>query len=203
MNREQLSNRMASLANRRVLLASGALVLAIASVMFATSGRFSLGTIAQQCGRPAPDVRWATSATGVEDFLTSCGTAGRSAYRDLQLLDLVYPAAMGLFLASALTYSLPKLQRGRDQSLRVLAVVPLLAAAFDYLENLGAWVVLARYPDQPTWAASLFSIASPAKQALNWTAGLLLVAGLIAMGIRSVRSRTGGSQQRDAPANAA
>ncbi len=34
--------------------------------------------------------------------MSSCGAAGRTAYRNLQVADLFYPAISGLFMASSL-----------------------------------------------------------------------------------------------------
>jgi hypothetical protein len=199
MQRIRLSFRSSALARRRVLLIAGAVCITIATVMFATSGRFSLATIAAQCGLPAPDVRWATSTAGIHEFLVACGDSGRSAYRDLQLLDLVYPAAIGLFMASALAYLLPRAFSGRHRTLGALTALPLAAAAFDYLENVGAWIVLARYPEPAPWAAWLFSVASPAKQALSWASWLLVVAALLGATVAGLRTRWTGTDDGDLP----
>lgn len=58
---------------------------ALAAVLFAWSGRFSLKAVEVACGVPAPDVRRAPAE--VAGFASACGSSGLSAYRDLQLVD--------------------------------------------------------------------------------------------------------------------
>jgi hypothetical protein len=194
---DHLADRMGHLASRRLLLTSGAVSVVLAAVLFASSGRFSLAAVAQQCGEPAPDVRFTTSPDGVQEFLVTCGETGRAAYRDLQLVDLLYPAALGLFLAAALALVLPRAVPGAADRVRAFAVLPLMGAAFDYLENLAAWTLLLRHPASLPWVARILGTASAAKQTLMWASVLLLAAGLI--GIVVVRLRSPRSPQTHAP----
>jgi len=174
---DRLSSRMQRLAAWRVLFASGALCLALAAVMFGSSATGSLAQVAERCGEAAPDVRFTSSPEQLQGFLTACGAAGREAYRDLQVLDLVYPAAVGLFLASALASVLSRAVR--RTGLVALAALPLLASAFDYLENLAAWTLLVRYPDPVPWVARVLGIASAGKQSLMWASVATLAVGII------------------------
>ena len=186
---DHLSAAMAHLAQRRLLLISGAVTVALAAVLFASSGTSSLATVADRCGQPAPDVRFTTSPEAVESFLAGCGDAGRSAYRDLQLVDLVYPAAFGLVLATALALLVPRALRGASPRWRALAVVPLVGAAFDYVENLAAWTLLVRYPEPAAWAARVLGTASAAKQVTMWASAVLVLAGLVGAGVAHLRTR--------------
>ena len=187
--RAALDHLTRRLASRRLLLVSGAVAVALATVLFATSGPASLAAVADRCGQPAPDVRFTTSAEGVATFLAGCGHAGRAAYRDLQLLDLVYPAAIGTFLAAALALLLPRVLPAASDRVRLVVLVPLLGALADYTENLAAWALLARYPEPATWAAHLLGIASAAKQTLNWASFTLVALALAAALIAWVRAR--------------
>ena len=92
---------MSRLASWRIVILSGALFVACAGVLFASSAPFAVPTVRNACGAPPPDVRPYSSAADVNRFLDECGEAGRHAYRDLQLADLAYPAVFGLFMASA------------------------------------------------------------------------------------------------------
>ena len=60
-----------------------------------------------------------------------------------------------------------------------LVALPLAAMAFDYLENVLAWLALASYPD-PIATTHLLGVASAAKTTTSWAAGLLLLAALAA-----------------------
>lgn len=172
-----LSTQLRRLADRRVLVASGALCFLLARFMFGTSGRGSLAFVAERCGEAAPDVRFTSSPEQLSGFLSACGAAGREAYRDLQLVDLVYPAAVGIFLASALASVLSRV--ARSSGVVALAALPLLASAFDYLENVAAWTLLTRYPDPLPWVGRVLGVASAAKQSLMWVSVAVLVVGLV------------------------
>ena len=186
---DRLSAAMTHLARRRVLLISGAVTVALAVVLFASSGASSLAAVADRCGQPAPDVRFTTSPEAVESFLAGCGDAGRSAYRDLQVVDLVYPAAFGLVLAAALALLVPRALPAASPRWRALAVVPLVGAAFDYLENLAAWTLLVRYPEPAVWAARVLGTASAAKQVTMWASAALVLVGLVGALVAHVRTR--------------
>lgn len=185
---DRLGDRMGRLASRRLLLSSGAVCAVLIGVLFASSGPGSVGAVAARCGQPAPDVRFTSSPEQVQDFLGACGVAGRAAYRDLQLVDLVYPAAVGLFLASALALLLPRAVRASRRSPQALAAVPLGAAAFDYLENLAAWTLLLRYPEPMSWVGRVLGTASAAKQVLTWASVLLLTVALVGAALARRRS---------------
>lgn len=179
------------LGDRRVLLVAGVLAAALATVLFATSGRSSLAAVAAACGAPAPDTRVTTSADEVAAFLAACGDGGRAAWRDLQVVDLVYPAALGVFLASAVALLLPRVRPGRPvgRAAALLPLLPLVAAGADYAENACAWWLLGAWPEVPVLPAHLLGVASATKQATSWASGLLVVGLLAAVAVRRFRGR--------------
>jgi hypothetical protein len=178
---------MARMARGRVLLGSGAAYATFATVFFTTSLPFTIPRVEAVCRQAPPDVRFAPSATAVLRFLDACGVAGRESYRNLQLADLAYPAVFGLFLATALAFVISRLTRP-DSRLLALSVLPLLGAAFDYLENACAWLALAAHPE-PSVASSLFGLASGAKNIASWAAGLVLVGVVVLLLARTTRDR--------------
>ena len=64
----------------------------------------------------------------------------------------------------------------------------MIGSGFDYLENLVAWRALLTYPD-PVATNSLLGLASAAKTASFWIAGLLLLTSTAALLGRAVRRR--------------
>lgn len=193
---DRLGDRMGRLASRRLLLSSGAACVVLVGVLFASSGPGSVGAVAARCGQPAPDVRFTSTPEQVQDFLGACGVAGRAAYRDLQVTDLFYPAALGLFLASALALLLPRAVRA-SRRVAALAAVPIAAAAFDYLENLAAWTLLLRYPAPMPWVGRVLGAASAAKQVLTWASVLILTAALLGAALARRRSAPGLARAAD------
>ena len=162
--------------------------VAFAAVFFGTRAPFSVATVESTCGQAPPDVRFSSSAADVNNFLAACGSDGRSAYTYMQLADLLYPAVFGLFLATSLALAVHSLAPGRPALAR-LALLPLLGAAFDYLENAFAWRAIAAFPE-PTATDRLLGLASAAKTTTFWLAGVLLLATISALGIRALRRHT-------------
>ncbi|MGS0685021.1 hypothetical protein ACVBEQ_07705 [Nakamurella sp. GG22] len=183
-----VSSLMRRFADVRLLIGAGALFLVSAAALFASSLSFSIGHVTARCGQEPPDVRFYSSADDLRDFLAGCGAAGREAYQNLQIADLFYPAIFAVFLASALALTLSRVSRPGSPVV-ALAAAPLIASAFDYLENAAAWVALAVYPADPGTAAELMGIASLAKQALSWASWLLLVGAVGLMTVRLVQHR--------------
>lgn len=159
------------LASARLLAVAGLLWLSLMALLFAWTGRFSLAAVTAACGREAPDVQLAPDAQQVEAFLAGCGTSGLDAYRDLQMVDLFYPAAGAAFLVVAFAFLL------RDAAPRLawLAALPVLAALGDYAENAAAWVLIASEPSSVPWAvAATMQAGSAVKFILSWVSWLAL-----------------------------
>jgi hypothetical protein len=140
-------------------------------------------------------MRFFTSGADVERFLDECGPAGRDTYRNLQLADLLYPAIVGLFMASSLAHVINRLAPSTVW-VRWIAVLPLLGSGFDYVENAFAWRALASYPDAISTTA-LLGFASAAKTVTSWIAGVLLLVGLVLVGAQWAR-RAAASGRRSA-----
>ena len=175
------------LSSWRVWAASTAAFVAFAAVFFGTRAPFSIPTVESTCGQPPPDVRFTSSAADVNDFLVSCGAAGRSAYISMQLADLVYPAVFGVFLATSLALALRRIGTKREV-LVGLAMLPMLGMVFDYVENAFAWRALAAFPETSS-TDGLLGLASAAKTTTFWIAGLLLVAAVAVLVVRAMHAR--------------
>lgn len=183
-----LSHAMRKLATWWVPALTAGVFVVFAVAFFATSLPFSIANVTSLCGAAPPDVRFYTPGDEVTQFLTGCGEAGRDAYRDLQVADLFYPAVSGLFLASALALVLSRLSRP-GSAVIALAALPLLGSAFDYLENVAAWIALTAFPGPAETSAGLLGVASIAKQAISWASWLLLLLAVGCLVTRVLRNR--------------
>lgn len=183
-----LSTVSQRLASRRILLVTAGLYGVCAVAMFLTSLPFAVPVVTARCGAPPPDVRLFTSSAELRRFLIDCGDGGRAAWWHLQLADLVFPMIYGLFLASALALVLTRLSRPGSPVI-ALAVLPLVGSAFDYLENLAAWAVLAAFPHEVPVAAQLLGVMSTGKQAATWMAWIVLIVALGRLLLHSGRRR--------------
>ena len=184
-----IARSMGRLASWRVWLVSTAVFGLFAGAFFGSSARFAIPTVEAACGQAPPDVRFTSDAGEVGAFLDACGVVGREAYRSMQVADLFYPAVFALFVASSLAMVISRLAPRRP-SLLALAALPLLASAFDYVENACAWLALAVYPDSAA-ASSVLGLASAAKSATSWVAGILLLGTLGALAVVTLRRRVG------------
>ncbi len=175
------------LASWKLWIASAVIFIPFAWMFFASSASFAVPEVEAACRQAPPDMRLYTSADGVTEFLDGCGSNGRDAYRNMQLADVFYPTMVGIFLASSMSLAIRRLSP-RPGRMIWLVALPIVGAAFDYLENALAWMALASYPD-PTVTSHLLGVASAAKTSTSWAAGLTLVAALAAIVVRAVRSR--------------
>lgn len=162
-----------------ILIVLGFAFLAIAVPLFVSSASFSIPTVEHTCGSSPPDTRLHTTAVELDQFLDECGTDGRRAYRNLQIVDLAYPLISGMAMASLMAFVLKRLS-GSRRRLLVLAALPLVAALFDYGENAMAWIALERFPNLGV-EADLLGVVGTAKQATTYIAGLLLLIAAIAV----------------------
>jgi hypothetical protein len=178
---------IARLATWKLWAVSAALLVPVAWMFFASSAPFAIPEVQAACGQAPPDMRFFTSADGVTQFLDDCGPNGRNTYRNMQLADIVYPAIVGVFMASSLSLALGRLSPRSDRALWLIAL-PLAGSAFDYLENTLAWLALASYPD-PIATSHFLGVASAAKTTASWAAGLVLLAALAAIVARASRER--------------
>lgn len=175
------------LGRRRIWIASTAVFLVFGWAFFLSSVPFAIPEVEAVCGQRPPDMRFFTSADDVTGFLDACGPTGRNAYRNMQVADLVYPAVVGLFLASSFALVIGRLAPRASKAIW-LASIPLVASAFDYLENIFAWSALARYPGSAPTDVVL-GYASAAKTVTSWISGILLVGALAILGVRVVQRR--------------
>lgn len=106
-------------------------------------------------------------------------------YRDaIQPLDLLFPLFAGLLFGSVI-YALTVALWGLGTPWRALSLTALLLTLFDYLENLGVFVLL-RTIDDPLWASALLiRVASLLKFSLGF---LPLVAIVVLSALWMIRS---------------
>lgn len=178
-------------ASWKLWIASAVILVPFAWMFFASSASFAVPEVEAACAQAPPDMRFFTTADGVTQFLDGCGSEGRDAYRNMQLADIFYPAIVGIFLASSLSLAIRRLSPRPGRVLWLIAL-PLLGAAFDYLENALAWLALTSYPS-PAATSHLLGVASAAKTAISWAAGFTLVVTLAAIAVQAVRSRLSGA----------
>ncbi len=93
------------------------------------------------------------------------GAEGRAAYvRARFSFDIIWPLVYTFFLLTATSWAVRK-AFPPDSRWRQLNLAPLPALVFDYLENVSAALVMARYPR----TTAVFDWLAPAATALKWS----------------------------------
>jgi hypothetical protein len=165
----------------------------LAVLMFVLPGLVTRVTTA--CGQPPFDVRGFWDAADAKRTLDACGNTGRAAYLQLQVADLVYPAALGWLLLVTSALLLRRFGGGAWPLL-----LPIVAmTALDYLENAGVWWLLLRWPDMTSSVADVAGVVTAVKRVFGFIAfstPLVLVVTEVAF---RVRSRMGEPQRRGGP----
>jgi len=158
-------------------------------VYFRSDAAFSLAHARAACGgRSVLDTHWGYSAATAQQYLAACGASGRHAVVAQQLADLVYPLLYALALGSIVAVLLRAVAPARSRW-HLLVFLPFVAAAADYVENIGVWQRLIAYPSRGT-AVPFFSAVTASKQALGFAGFALVGALLIALIVRGAARRS-------------
>ncbi len=142
---------------------------------------------AYTAGVGSPDTSLFYSARELYEIAEAYGEEGRRLYvRSRFTFDLVWPLVYALFLTTSISWTYGR-AFATDSRWQLANLVPLLGAAFDFLENGSASLVMVRYPD-PT---PVLDVLAPIFTLLKWTcvggSFVLLTLGLLAYISRRVR----------------
>jgi type II secretory pathway pseudopilin PulG len=132
-----------------------AVMLVFALFMALVIPSMAASSEAQTGSQESPDTSFIYTAKDLYDMAQDYGDAGRQAYVRVRLtFDVIWPLVYCAFLVLAIGWlarrALPIGSRWQRANL-----VPLLAALFDYLENLFTSVVMLRYPEPTPILATL------------------------------------------------
>lgn len=123
----------------------------------------------------------------VNRLFNTLGEIGRKTYLSYQLpLDMVYPLLFGICYCLVLAYFLNKLDKLKTP-LAYLCLLPFLAGAMDYAENIGIIALLNSYPDINKSSVTLTSSFSLIKSTSTTIYFLVLIASLLVLGIRTLK----------------
>ena len=140
-------------------------------------------------GAESPDTSFLYSTSDLYRMAEEFGADGRAAYvRARFSFDIIWPLVYSFFLLTTTSWAVRKAIPPAS-CWRLLNLAPLPALLFDYLENVSAALVMARYPR----ATAVFDWLAPAATILKWVtlsaAFTLLVVFLILAVVQSIRSR--------------
>lgn len=137
------------ISNNFYAISSGKMALAGLLVFFL----FMIFVLPQQAkkaeaysGGRTPDTSYIYTADDLYKMAQDYGADGRAAYiRARFTFDLVFPLVYLFFLTATVSWSLGR-TLPEQSPWRLLNLFPLAGAIFDFLENISASLVIARYP---------------------------------------------------------
>jgi len=173
---------LAKLATTRTLVALAVIGLSFNLFVFPwrTAQLSDLSGIAD----PILDKRFSYSPATVLDVASRLGERGRTLYALSELtVDLVYPLLYSSFFGLLLVRLIPRAIPGRA-GLRHLALLPFVALACDYAENVTLAIILLGFPGTMSIApvASLFTTA-------KWIFGGTSIALIVLTSLKLLVSR--------------
>lgn len=123
----------------------------------------------------------------VDQLFSTLGEIGRKTYLTIQIpVDMVYPLLFGISYCLVLAYFLNKLEKLKTP-LAYLCLLPLLAGAMDYAENIGIIALLNSYPNINKSSVTITSSFSLIKSTTTTIYFLVLIVSLLVLGIRTLR----------------
>ncbi len=123
----------------------------------------------------------------VNDLFDALGSKGREAYLHMQIpLDMIYPALFAISYCLVLGFFLNKLDKLKT-SLVYLCLLPFVAGAMDYAENIGIISMLKAYPEISNSAVTITSYFSILKSMATTLYFVILIGALVILGIKTLR----------------
>lgn len=116
-------------------LLSGAAVLLLTLLMGGLSGA------------PIPDSEFFPDADRIYELHDTMNQQQIENYRRLRIVDMLYPAVYLLFFTLSLRHLVQRAS-GKACPVWCAGILPLIAAGFDYGENILLWQILTAYPSR-------------------------------------------------------
>ena len=137
----------------------------------------------------SPDGSFYYTAADLYEMAEAYGEAGRQEYiRSRFTFDVIWPLAYMLFLGTTISWVFGKVFASGSIWQRV-NLAPLLGGGFDYLENISASIVMARFPETTPLIDSLTPLFTMTKWVFVNGSFVILLAGLLLGGFHWARNR--------------
>lgn len=138
----------------------------------------------------SPDSSFYYSAGQLYQFAETYGSHGRQAYIQARwTFDVAWPLVYAAFQTTSISWLTHQTYR-RDSLLRALNLVPILGLSFDFLENASTSLVMARFPSQIPFMASLAGYFTAVKWIFVGGSFLALVALVVLAGWDQLHKRS-------------
>ncbi len=160
------------------------ILLIVTITMTLVMGYFSQQFLTLSGGLPIPDTRLGYTFTEIQDLFSTVGQEGLLVYRNLQILDMFYPLAYSLAFVAGIMIAIRSCPE-RFQKIRMAGLVPIVAAVFDYIENI---LIATQAQSYPILDETVISIAS-AFTMMKWLTLLISLIVFLIFGSIALASR--------------
>ena len=127
----------------------------------------------------SPDMSFLYSAADLYRMAEAYGPQGRQAYiRARFTFDLLWPVVYTMFLVTAISWVYRR-AFAADSRWQLANLAPVLGMALDYLENVSAALVMARYPQLTAVVAELTPVFTSLKWVFVNGSFVLLLLGVV------------------------
>ena len=187
---DTISSAIRNVSSGRALIASFAFFAVSATLI---NGRpFGLSALTELTGGAGIlDMEFTYTPVQAYAMLAALGDAGRAFYLTrIVPLDLVFPLAYTLFYAVTISWLLSRWLPAGSPWIR-LNLVPLVAGAADYCENIGVIAMLLAYPAELYGVAAFTAVISPIKYTFIAVSVLLILAAAAGWAASGLRHRAG------------
>ena len=110
------------------------------------------------------------------DVLTALGTSVRAAYFWVNIMEIIFPITYGIFLTISFTMTYTFIYPPESKR-NWLILMPLLAMAADFAENICIFLMIINFPTPLIGLATAASLLIPLKYTLIVVAALLIFQG--------------------------
>ncbi|TFG07889.1 hypothetical protein EU538_08085 [Candidatus Thorarchaeota archaeon] len=142
------------------------LAIIVAAISIALMGYLTQTLVYDVYGEAnMPDTNLGYTYQQIMEAFSTLGSEGLGVWSQVHLLDLVFPLGYGFAMAIAIAMETKIISPDRIE-LRNLAMIPLLGATADYIENALVATQIAAYPDVSSLVVSVASTVTTVKWAL-------------------------------------
>jgi len=177
----QWTKRLTGISTGRNILVGLLVILVLGIIMMAI---IQPQMMALSGGLSILDARLFYTTQDVNQLFAALGDAGRLLYTYHQIADSFFPAAYGITLALALVNSINRISP-QASHLRLIVILPFLAALSDYAENSLIATQLASYPALSGGVIMVSAVMTLAK----WVLIIVALGAAVVLGLVVIRRR--------------
>jgi hypothetical protein len=164
----EMLNRLATRSNILGSLLLTVILLAVLGVGISPAIQLASG------GLTILDLRITYTFSDALELFTALGSDGLALYNILQVVDTIFPLMYSITIALILIHIAPAIVKEKKPG-RIIFFLPLIAAGFDYLENVLIASQMAAFPNLSELVISIAAFATWAKWVFMFLSFIILI----------------------------